>query len=122
MDIAPAWIALAVVLALLARRLTLGELTNQEHVLAAIAAGQLVAVNMDAQSAIERYLPFLGCAGALYGISRFCTLRDAVYRRPAAWVHTWGATALIATLAWNESPQPWLAAIWACLLYTSRCV
>ena len=113
MDIAPAWIALAVVLALLARRLTLGELTNQEHVLAAIAAGQLVAVNMDAQSAIERYLPFLGCAGALYGISRFCTLRDAVYRRPAAWVHTWGATALIATLAWNESPQPWLAAIWA---------
>jgi hypothetical protein len=28
-------------------------------------------------------------------------------------VHTWGATALLATLVWNESSQPWLAAIWA---------
>ncbi|MGD0787750.1 MAG: DUF2339 domain-containing protein [Terracidiphilus sp.] len=111
--IAGAWMALAVVLALIGRRSRIAELAYQEHVLAAMVAAQLVAVNLDAQSARERYLPFLGCAGALYAISRFCTLKDAVYRRPAAWLHTWGATALIATLAWNESPQPWLAAIWA---------
>jgi hypothetical protein len=28
-------------------------------------------------------------------------------------MHTWAATALLAALAWNESPQPWLAVIWA---------
>jgi len=40
-------------------------------------------------------------------------LKDAAYRRPAAWAHTWVATGLLATLAWNESAQPWLTAIWA---------
>jgi len=113
MGIASAWMALAVALALIARRIRVGEFAYQEHVLAAIAVAQLLAVNIYAQNSIDRYLPFLGCAGALYAISRFCTLKDASYRRPAAWVHTWGATALVATLAWNESPQPWLAAIWA---------
>jgi uncharacterized membrane protein len=124
MAIACAWMSLAVVLALIGRRTRIAELAYQEHVLAAIAAVQLVAVNLDAQNSMERYLPFLGCAGALYAISRFCTLKDAVYRRPAAWVHTWGATALLATLAWNESPHPWLAAIWAvfalALAFTDR--
>jgi hypothetical protein len=113
MSIAGAWMALAVVLALIGRRARIAEFAYQEHVLAAIVAAQLLAVNIYAQNSTERYLPFLGCAGALYAISRFCTLKDAAYRRPAAWLHTWGATALIATLAWNESPQPWLAAIWA---------
>jgi hypothetical protein len=111
--IACAWMALAVVLALVGRRARIAELAYQEHVLAAFVAAQLLAVNIYAQYPVERYLPFLGCAGALYAISRFCTLKDALYQRPAAWAHTWGATALIATLAWNESSQPWLAAIWA---------
>ncbi len=113
MGIALAWMALAVALALIGRRIKLAEFAYQEHVLAAIVAAQLLAVNIYAQSSMERYLPFLACAGALYAISRYCTLKDADYRRPAAWMHTWGATALLATLAWNESPQPWLAAIWA---------
>ncbi|MGA3045558.1 MAG: DUF2339 domain-containing protein [Terracidiphilus sp.] len=113
MSIAYAWMALAVVLALVGRRIRIGELAYQEHVLAAMVTGQLIAINLFAQNSRDRYLPFLACAGALYAISRFCTLPDASYRRPAAWVHTWGATALIATLAWNESSQPWLAAIWA---------
>lgn len=113
MLIAPAWMALAVVLVLIGRRSKLAEFAYQEHLLAAVVAMQLVAVNTSSQSAMERYLPFIGCAAALYAISRFCTLKDALYRRPAAWVHTWAATALLTTLAWNESPQPWLTAIWA---------
>ncbi|MGD0629735.1 MAG: DUF2339 domain-containing protein [Terracidiphilus sp.] len=123
LELAPSWVALAwmgfaVVLALISRRISLRDLSYQEHVLAALVAARLMAVNMDAHSSIERYLPFLGCAGALYTISRYCTPKDASYRRPAAWMHTWCATALIAALAWNESPQPWLAAIWAILAIT----
>jgi hypothetical protein len=113
MLIAPAWMALAVVLVLIGRRLKLKELVFQEHLLAAMVVAQLVAANISAQSTMQRYLSFIGCAAALYAISRFCTLRDAPYRRPAAWIHTWAATALIATLAWNESTQPWLTVIWA---------
>jgi len=111
--VAPVWMALAIALYLIARRIKLGEFAYQGHVLAIAVGAQLVAVNIYAQNAIERYIPFLGCAAAFYAISRFCTLRDAPYRRPAAWMHTWAATALIVALAWNESPQPWLAAIWA---------
>jgi len=113
MGIAAAWMAFAVALALIARRMNVSDFAYQEHLLAAIVVAQLLAVNMYAQNSVARYLPFIGCAGALYAISRFCTLKDAPYRRQAAWVHTWGATALLATLAWNESSQPWLAAIWA---------
>jgi len=111
--VAPVWMALAVALVLIARRIKLADFAYQGHLLAVAVGVQLIAVNIYAQTAMERYLPFLGCAAAFYAISRFCTLRDAQYRRPAAWMHTWAATALIAALAWNESPQPWLAAIWA---------
>ena len=55
----------------------------------------------------------LGCAAAFYAISRFSTQENASYCRPAAWAHTWTATALVAALAWHESPEPWLAVIWA---------
>ena len=113
MLIAPAWMALAVVLLPIGRRLKLTEFSYQEQVLAAMVVAELIAVNASSQHSIERYLPFIGCAIALYAISRFCTLKEAAYRRPAAWVHTWAATALIAILAWNESPQPWLTVIWA---------
>jgi len=123
LELPPSWVALAwtgfaVALALIARRMALRDFAYQEHVLAALVAIRLLAVNMDAQSSIERYLPFLGCAGALYAISRYCTPKNASYRRQAAWIHTWGATALISALAWNESPQPWLAAIWASFAIT----
>jgi uncharacterized membrane protein len=111
--IALTWMAFAVALALIARRIDVSDLAYQEHVLAAMVAAQLVTVTIDSHSAGERYLSFIGCAAALYAISRYCTLKNAPYRRPAAWIHTWGATALLATLAWNEASQPWLAAIWA---------
>jgi hypothetical protein len=116
-EVAPAWVALvwmalAVAFCLVARWIKLRDLAYQSHVLVAGVAVQLLTVNLYAQSTLERYLPFVGCAAAFYTISRFCTLRDAPYRRPAAWVHTWAATALIAALAWNESPQLWLTAIW----------
>jgi hypothetical protein len=107
------WVVFAVLLSLIGRKFGIADLNYQEHTLAVAAAAQLLAVNVDASGAMERYIPLLGAAVAFYAISRFCTLKDAFYRRPAAWMHTIAATALLATLAWHESPQPWLATIWA---------
>jgi hypothetical protein len=118
LDCKPMWaaiigVALAVVLTAIGRRFRLADLTYQEQVLAVLAIVQLATFNIDSPATVERYVPFLGCAVAFYAISRFCTLREASYRKTAAWAHTWAATALIAALAWHESSQPWLAAIWA---------
>ena len=117
-DIRQTWVALVLMavaasLALIGRRLSLADFTYQEHTLAVAATALLFAVNIDAASAVERYVPLLGCAVILYAISRLCTLKDAFYRRPAAWLHTCAATALLSSLAWHELPQPWLTAIWA---------
>jgi uncharacterized membrane protein len=111
--VALAWVAFAALLSVVGRRLRIPELTYQEHALAVFATAQLVGFNIYADAAIERHIPLAGCAVAFYAISRSCTMPDASYRRPAAWAHTWAATALLAALAWHESPQPWLAAIWA---------
>jgi hypothetical protein len=111
--VALAWLVLAVSFSLVSRRLRLNDLCYQGHLLAFFILVQLIGVNLNMQSAIERYLPIVGCAAVFYAISRFCTLPGATYRRYAAWAHTWGATALLAALAWHESAHPWLACIWA---------
>lgn len=108
--VALVWVAFAIALVLVARRMV-AELIYHAHVLAVAAVAQLTAVNLNASPSIERYLPFLGCAAAFYAISRFSTLKDAPHWRFAGWAHTWAATALVAALGWHESLQPWLAAI-----------
>lgn len=118
MEVKPTWVGLvwavlAAVLSLEARRFRIADLTSQEHLLAAVSAGVLVILNLDAATAVERYVPMVGAAAVFYAISRTCTLKDVTYARPAAWAHTWVATGFIAALAWHESPQPWLAVIWA---------
>jgi hypothetical protein len=110
---AMAWMAFAVVLALIGGRAKLIDLCYQEHVLAAMVAVQLLIGDSEATTATARFLPVIACAAALYAISRFCTLRDEAYGRVASWAHTWAATALLAHLAWQESPQLWLAPVWA---------
>jgi uncharacterized membrane protein len=110
--IALVWAALAVCLCLLGRRFQLRDFSLQEHVLAAATVVALFIFNLDATRAFDRYLPLIGCAAAFYSVSRFSTQKGAPYRRTAAWLHTWTATALLAALAWHESSQPWLAVIW----------
>jgi len=116
LEIKQVWVAFvlvvfAIVLSTVGRRLRIADFTFQEHCLALFAISQLAFWNFDAHTSLERYVPLIGCAVAFYAISRFCTLPEASYRKPAAWAHTWAATALLAALAWHESPQPWLAAI-----------
>ena len=110
--IAPAWTALAVALCLIGRRFRLRVLSFQEHALAIAAVAQLFVVNLDNALTLDRYLPMIICAAAFYAVSRFCTQKEASYRRAAARLHTWTATALLASLSWHESSQPWLAVIW----------
>jgi hypothetical protein len=110
--VAPAWVGLAIAACLIGRRFRLADLVYQEHPLAVAAAAQLAAFNLYAQSAVDRYVPLILCAAAFYAVSRFCTRKDAGYRRPAAWLHTWAATGLLAALAWHEAEQPWLAVMW----------
>jgi hypothetical protein len=116
--VAPVWMAFAIALNLFARRLRMNALAYQQHVLVVAVTLQLFFENLFASGARDRYLPILSCAAAYYAISRFCTLREAVHRHQMAWAHTWIATALLAALAWHESPQPWLAPIWAVFALT----
>lgn len=117
LEISQPWVALvwavgAAVLCLSGRRLRLPQLNFQEHALAVAATVQLFVVNLDAQKAVERYVPLAACAALFYALSRFTARPEASYRRGAAWCHTWAATGLLAALAWHESPQPWLAVLW----------
>jgi hypothetical protein len=119
-EIAPAWIALCwlvfgVALAAIGRRFKLTALCWHEHVLVVAATFSLAEFNLDAHSAVARYVPFIVCAALLYMISRHCTVRDAFYARTAGWVHTTLATGLLAVLAWHEAPELWLAVVWAML-------
>ena len=77
---APVWMAFAIALSLIARRLRINTLAYQQHVLAVAVMLQLFYVNLFASATRDRYLPILLCAGASYAISRFCTLKEAAYR------------------------------------------
>jgi hypothetical protein len=111
--VAPVWMGFAIGLSLVARRLRIGSLAYQAHVLTAAVVLQLFIANLFATSARDRYIPILLCAAAFYAISRFSTLKETGYGRAMAWAYTCAGTALLAALAWHESPQPWLAPIWA---------
>lgn len=110
--VALVWVAFAVLLAVTGRRVRLPHFCYQEHVLAVAAVAQLVAFNIYASLPGQRYIPLIGCAAAFYAISRFSTLKDASYARVAGWSHTWGATAILAALAWHESALAWLPVLW----------
>lgn len=53
-------------------------------------------------------------AAGLYGISRKASAPDSEHMMLSALVHTSAATGLLAYLAWYETRNVWLAAVWAC--------
>lgn len=111
--VAVLWMAFAVLLALVGRKLHLPDLCFQEHVVALLVGLQLLFVNLTLAGSLTRYVPVILYAAGLYAVSRLCTPPEADYRRVAAWAHTSLATALLAALAWNQAAQPWLAVVWA---------
>jgi hypothetical protein len=118
LDAAPGWVALiwmalAVALVLISKRIQLASFCYQEHVVAVLVGFQLITVNLNTGGETSRYLSFLTCTAALYSISRLCTFGDAPHRRFIAWAHTGGATALLTALAWHGFAALWIAVIWA---------
>ncbi|MBB5058757.1 hypothetical protein HDF16_003471 [Granulicella aggregans] len=116
--VACGWLGLTVGLYLTSRSIKLDDLCWQGHVLAGLVTADLLLSNLDAKTALARYLPIVLSAIAFYAVSRFCTLQNATYKREAAWAHTWLATGLLATLAWHEAQQPWLAVLWVAFALT----
>ena len=116
--VACGWLGLTVGLYLASRFIKLDDLCWQGHVLAGLVTADLLLSNLDAKTALARYLPIVLNAVAFYAVSRFCTLQNASYKRAAAWAHTWVATGLLATLAWHEAQQPWLAVLWVAFALT----
>ena len=113
--VAVAWITFGAVLALVGRRWKIANLCFQEHALALSAVTALFVYNyplVTARGVNLRMLTVVLVSAGLYGVSRFCALKEAEYSKLAAVAHTWSATILLTLLAWYEAPTTWLAVVW----------
>jgi len=116
--VAVAWIAFAVVLALVMRRIGYKQLAWQSNVVAACAVARAYTTNFTLQEVVWpgislRLLTISIVAAGLYFLSRAAVVSDSRSKRPITYLHTFAATALLAFLAWYEAPGAWLAAVWA---------
>ena len=116
--VAVSWIAFAVVLALVMRRIGFKHLAWQSNVVAACAVVRAYTTNFTLQEAVWpgislRLLTVSIIAAGLYFLSRAAVVSDSPSKRPITYLHTFAATALLAFLAWYEAPGAWLAAVWA---------
>ena len=111
------WIALAVSLALVGRRLRYAQLAWQANAVALFAFVRTLFFNYPLEERLAYEIPVrivtvtLVAAG-LYLLSRRSAPEER-FAGPIAFVHSFGATGLLALLAWYEEPNAWLAAIWA---------
>jgi hypothetical protein len=116
--VAVSWIAFAVVIALLMRRIGYRQLAWQANVVAAFAVGRAYTTNFTltqtAWTGISLRLVTVSIVAAgLYFLSRKATISDSPSKTAITYLHTFAATALLALLAWYEAPGAWLAAVWA---------
>lgn len=116
--IAVGWIAFAVLLALSARWLRYHQFAWQASAVAACAFVRIVTYDFTLEQKLGqgvsiRLVTVSLVAAGLYFVSRRATAPDSIYARAFAFLHTSGATALLAILAWYEAPGGWLAAVWA---------
>jgi hypothetical protein len=116
--IAVSWIAFAVVLALVMRRIGYRQLGWQANAVAACALVRAYTFNLELEQPLWqgislRLVTISIVAAGLYFLSRKSTPLGSESRRPVAHLHTTAATALLAFLAWHEASTAWLAAVWA---------
>ncbi len=116
--IAVSWIAFAVILALVMRRISYRPLGWQANVVAACALVRAYSFNLELEQSVWpgvslRLVTITIVAAGLYFLSRQSTTPDSEGRQAVAYLHTFAATALLAFLAWHEAPNAWLAVIWA---------
>jgi uncharacterized membrane protein len=111
------WIAFAVVLVLAGGRLSYSALVWQANVLALLAALRTFAFNYAItdhfwSSFNLRIVTVSLVAAGLYFIARRASPSPAA-RSFVAYLHSFVATGLLAFLGWYESPNGWLAPLWA---------
>jgi hypothetical protein len=116
--VAVSWIAFALAIALVMRRIGYRQLAWQANVVAACAVGRTYTTNFTltqtAWTGISlRLLTVSIVAAGLYFLSRKATISDSPAKPAITYLHTFAATALLAFLAWYEAPGAWLAAVWA---------
>ncbi len=112
------WIAFAVALALVMRRIGYRQLGWQANAVAAASVIRAFTFNLDLeqpfwQGISLRLLTISLVAAGLYFLSRKSAPANSESSRAVAYLHTFAATGLLAFLAWREAPSGWLAAVWA---------
>ena len=116
--IAVSWVAFAVALALVMRRIGYRQLGWQANAVAAAAVVQAYTVNLELDQPSWhgmslRLVTISLVAAGFYFLSRKSTTADSESGSAISYLHTFAATALLALLAWHEAPSGWLAAVWA---------
>ena len=116
--VAVSWIAFAVLIALVMRRIGYSQLAWQANAVAACAVARAYTSNFTLQQTVRagvslRLITVSIVAAGLYFLSRKATISDSQSNPAVTYLHTFAATALLAFLAWYEAPGAWLAAVWA---------
>lgn len=116
--IAVSWIAFAVLIALVMRRIGYSQLAWQANAVAACAVVRAYTSNFTLEQTVWsgvslRLITVSIVATGLYFLSRKAIISDSPTKSAITYLHTFAATALLAFLAWYEAPGAWLAAVWA---------
>ena len=115
--IAVGWIAFAVGLATIGRRLRYAQLAWQANFVAACATLRSIYANYDLEQKIWpgiglRIVTIALVAAGLYFVSRKGAPSETT-QRGVAFFHSFAATGLLAALMYYEAPNGWLAPLWA---------
>lgn len=116
--LAVSWIAFAVVLAFVMRRVGYRQLAWQANVVAACAVARAYTTNFTLEQTFWtgislRLITVSIVAAGLYVLSRKAIIADSQPQPAITYLHTFAATGLLAFLAWYEAPGAWLASVWA---------
>jgi hypothetical protein len=115
--IAVSWIAFAIALVLVSRKLNYAQLAWQANVVAILASLRTLdfnyALDQKLWMAVSlRIVTVVIVAAGLYFLSRKAA-PDLRAKAAVAFLHSFSATGLLALLGWYEAPNAWLASLWA---------
>ena len=113
---APAWMALALIVAVAGRTFKLKRYSFQAYTLALVASVAAVAINLIDTSPhthdLRRLITVSIVVALLYVCSRWAGLVEVEGARDIGALHTWLGTGILAALAWYETPSDYSAPIW----------
>lgn len=116
--VAVSWIAFAIALAFVMRRMQYNHLAWQANALSAAVVVRVFTFNYTLQEKSWagfslRLVTVSLVAAGVYFLSRKALARETDSARAISYLHTFSATALLSLLAWYEAPSGWLVAVWA---------